>query len=93
MEPRPPDAFLNELASIFPAGRLLTRNAELMAYKSDALTAYRVRPYAVVIPERQDEVIDAVRVCSKFKIPFVARGVERACLEGHCPQLMASLSQ
>jgi len=85
MEPRPPDAFLNELASIFPAGRLLTRNAELMAYESDALTAYRVRPYAVVIPERQDEVIDAVRVCSKFKIPFVARGSGTGLSGGSLP--------
>ena len=62
MESRPPDAFLNELASIFPTGRLLTKTAELMAYESDALTAYRVRPYAVVIPERQDEVVKTGRI-------------------------------
>jgi glycolate oxidase len=74
MESKPPDTFLNELAKIFPAGRLLTKTAELIAYESDALTAYRVRPYAVVIPERQDEVVDTVRICAKFKVPFVARG-------------------
>ncbi len=67
-------AWLAELARIYPHDRLLVQAAQLAPYESDALTAYRARPAAVVIPEMQDEVVDAVRICHKFDIPFVARG-------------------
>lgn len=74
MESRPPEQFFAELSAVFPAERLLTRPAQLVPYESDALTAYRVRPLAVVLPEEQDEVVAAVKICAKHKVPFVARG-------------------
>ncbi|MGC8780126.1 MAG: FAD-linked oxidase C-terminal domain-containing protein [Anaerolineae bacterium] len=67
-------AWLDELARLYPADRLLTRPAQLAPYESDALTAYRSRPAAVVIPESQDEVVETVRVCHRHGVPFVARG-------------------
>jgi glycolate oxidase len=67
-------SFLTALAKIFPPERLLTRPAQLAPFESDALTSYQVRPLAVVIPETQEEVVSAVRVCHKYDIPFVARG-------------------
>jgi glycolate dehydrogenase FAD-linked subunit len=66
--------FQTTLSQIFPADRLLTRAAELVAYQSDALTAYQVRPAAVVIPVTQDEVVETVRLCARHRVPFVARG-------------------
>ena len=50
-------AFLVELSTIYPDDRLLTKQAQLVTYASDALTSYQVRPLAVVLPETQDEVI------------------------------------
>ena len=47
MAERPP---LSRLAEILPPGRFLTRPAELAAYESDGLTAFRSRPVAVVVP-------------------------------------------
>ncbi len=67
-------AWLTELERIYPPDRLLVQAAQLAPYESDALTAYRTRPAAVVIPETQDEVIEAVRVCHRHNVPFVARG-------------------
>ncbi len=67
-------AWLTELARIYPPDRLLVQAAQLAPYESDALTAYKTRPAAVVIPETQDEVVAAVRVCHKYDVPFVARG-------------------
>ncbi|MCX7669984.1 MAG: FAD-binding protein, partial [Anaerolineae bacterium] len=67
-------AWLAELARLYPPERLLTRPAQLVPYESDALTAYRTRPAAVVIPETQDEVIETVRICHRHDVPFVARG-------------------
>jgi hypothetical protein len=46
-------AFLVELSTIYPDDRLLTKQAQLVTYESDALTSYHVRPLAVVLPETQ----------------------------------------
>ncbi len=65
---------LDRLREIFPPSRMLTEAAQLGAYESDALTAFHSRPVAIVIPETQDEVIAAVRICRDTATPFVARG-------------------
>jgi glycolate oxidase len=67
-------SFIEALGALYPPPRLLTRPAQLAPYESDALTALRARPKAVVIAESQDEVIDTVRLCHRFGVPFVARG-------------------
>jgi glycolate oxidase len=77
--------FLAALAGIMPAERLLTRPAQLVPYESDALTAYRARPLAVILPETQDEVIAAVRLCRQFGVPFVARGSGTSLSGGSLP--------
>jgi glycolate oxidase len=79
------DEFLTGLSRVFPAGRLLTRPAQLTPYESDALTAYQVRPRAVVIPETQAEVIEAVRLCHKHQVPFLARGSGTSLSGGSLP--------
>ena len=66
--------WVSALTKIYPGDRLLTQPAQLTPYESDALTAYHSRPAAVVIPETAGEVIEAVRLCHRFGVPFVARG-------------------
>ena len=78
-------AFLNDLAAIFPKDRLLTNASQLTAYESDALTAYRSTPGAVVLPTSVDEVVAAVRACHKHKVPFVARGSGTSLSGGSLP--------
>jgi glycolate oxidase len=75
----------DSLAKIYPAGRFLTRPAQLAPYESDALTTMRTRPLAVVIPETQDEVIETVRLCHRLKVPFVARGSGTSLSGGSTP--------
>jgi glycolate oxidase len=77
--------FLAALSKLYPAGRLLTEPAQLIPYESDALTAYQVRPLAVVVPETQDEVIETVRLCHRFRVPFVARGSGTSLSGGSLP--------
>ena len=81
----PSSPFLSELAHVFPAERLLTKPVQLMAYESDALTAFRQRPLAVVLPESQDEAIAAVRLCHQHNVPFVARGSGTSLSGGSLP--------
>ena len=76
---------LERLRAVFPAERMLTGPAQLGAYESDALTAFHSRPLAIVVPETQDEVITAVRLCHELALPFVARGSGTSLSGGSLP--------
>ncbi len=76
---------LTALARLYPPERLLTRTAQLAAYESDALTAFRQRPAAVVLAESQEEVIETVRLCHQHQVPFVARGSGTSLSGGSLP--------
>ncbi len=80
----PESPVLRRLEALVP-GRLLRGPAQLAAYESDALTAFKATPLAVVVPETQDEVIALVRFCRDEKIPFVARGSGTSLSGGSLP--------
>ncbi len=77
--------FFAELSKIYPPERLLSRPVQLAAFESDALTSFRVRPMAVVMPITQDEVIQTVRACYRHEVPFVARGSGTSLSGGSLP--------
>ena len=76
---------LAELRRLYPAERLLEEPAQLIAYESDGLTAFRARPRAVVLPENRREVIETVRFCQRERLPFVARGSGTSLSGGSMP--------
>ncbi len=78
-------AFFQALSRIYPAERLLTKTVQLLPYESDALTAFRRKPAAVVLPETAQEVIDTVRLCYEAGVPFVARGSGTSLSGGSLP--------
>ncbi len=78
-------AFLSALAKIYPPQRLLTQPVQLTPYESDALTAFRAKPRAVVLPETAAEVIETVRLCYQAEVPFVARGSGTSLSGGSLP--------
>ncbi|MBX7210769.1 MAG: FAD-binding protein [Verrucomicrobiaceae bacterium] len=77
--------FLSRLASLIPHARMIAGGAGLAAYQSDGLTAFAVRPRAVVLPDTADEVIDVVRLCHEHGVPFVARGSGTSLSGGSVP--------
>jgi glycolate oxidase len=76
---------LSRLGEILPPDRLLSNSAQLAAYESDGLTAFRATPLAVAVPEMQDEVVALVRICHELKVPFVARGSGTSLSGGSLP--------
>jgi len=76
---------IDRLQRTLPAGRVLSGPAQLSAYESDGLTAFHVRPLAIVIPESADEVVTTVRFCRNEKLPFVARGSGTSLSGGSIP--------
>lgn len=79
------ETILDALAQLFPPKRLLLERPQLAPYESDALTAFRSRPRGVVLVETQEEVIETVRLCRKFDVPFVARGSGTSLSGGSLP--------
>jgi glycolate oxidase len=63
-----------ELRAIVGSSGLITSSEELRTYESDALTNFRVVPFAVLLPQTTAEVQAIIRVCHREKMPFVARG-------------------
>lgn len=78
-------AFFRSLTALYSPERVLNEDAQLLAYESDALTAFRTRPRAVVLPETEAEVIETVRLCHQAGIPFVARGSGTSLSGGSMP--------
>jgi len=76
---------LDALEQIYPKDRLLTGPAELVPYESDGLTAFRVKPAGVVLPETQEEVVQTVRLCHRHQVPFMARGSATSLSGGSVP--------
>ncbi len=76
---------LAALATLYPPERLLTRAASLASYESDALTAFRTRPLAVVLAETKTEVVETVHLCHAARVPFVARGSGTSLSGGSVP--------
>ena len=77
--------FVDELRKMFTDDQLLTAKSELIAYESDGLTAFKALPRAVVLPEKQSEVIDIVQFCHRYSVPFVARGSGTSLSGGSLP--------
>jgi glycolate oxidase len=77
--------FLAELKQQLPPSRLLKNPAQLSAYASDALTAFRAEPLAVVLPETASEVIQVVKLCARHRVPYVARGSGTSLSGGSLP--------
>lgn len=74
-EPAPLDAALvAELRGIVGEDGVTTDPGRLLVYESDGLTAYRVRPRAVVRPRGTAEVSAVLRALDRAGVPFVARG-------------------
>ena len=76
---------ISDLAQLYPSNRLLTAPAQLAPFESDALTSFSARPKAVVIPESTEEVIETVRACHRYEVPFVARGSGTSLSGGSLP--------
>ena len=77
--------FYSKLRSLFPSDRFYEDAARITPYVSDGLTVFRQEPKAVVMPINNDEVIETLKLCHEFEIPFVARGSGTSLSGGSLP--------
>ena len=53
---------------------VVRKREELLAYECDGLTSYKQQPAIAVLPNTTEEVAAIVKICDRYRIPFVARG-------------------
>src|SRR5258708_32732541 len=84
-------AILNALRAVVDAGDsplpsgLITATNQLQTYECDGLTNMRAVPGAVVLPRSAEQVQAIVRICDRYRIPFVARGAGTGLSGGALP--------
>ena len=79
------ERFLGSLRGLGLGDRVLSDQAELAAFGSDALTAFHERPLAIAVVESAAEVEAVVRLCHQAEVPFVARGSGTSLSGGSLP--------
>lgn len=72
--PRNWTALAQEFAQVVGENNVVQRKEELLVYECDGLTSYKQRPAIVVLPRTTEQVAEAVRICDRHNVPFIARG-------------------
>ena len=73
------------LKKIIKAENVLDHEDEIRPFETDALTAYRQKPLAVVFPENTKEVSKILTYCNKERIKVVPRGAGTGLSGGALP--------
>ncbi len=90
----PPDAsilarrqeIIDGLLTILPASCVISSEDERRAYETDALTAYRRLPLAVILPRSTAEVSRALAYLNSQNVKVVPRGAGTSLAGGAIPQ-------
>jgi glycolate oxidase len=79
------DAIVAGLRQLLPAANVITEPLRLVAYETDALTAYRQTPLAVVLPSTTAEVAHVLRFAAEQGVNVVPRGAGTSLSGGAIP--------
>ena len=74
------------LAALLPPECLIVDEVGRRAYETDALTAYRRPPLAVVLPRTTEEVAKTLKFCREQGVNVVPRGAGTSLAGGAVPQ-------
>src|SRR5215208_3153700 len=80
------DQILTGLAQLVAPEALVTSEDERRAFETDALTAYRKMPLAVVLPSTTEEVSAVLRFCHQHGVKVVPRGAGTSLCGGAIAQ-------
>ncbi len=80
------NSILSGLAPLVSEGSLIFEPIEMRAFETDALTAYRRLPLAVVLPGSTEEVARVMKYCRDAGVNVVARGAGTSLSGGAIPQ-------
>ena len=79
------DALVNSLRKLLPARSIVEDEAGRRTFETDALTAYKCLPLAVVLPTTTEEVSRVLSFCHLAGVRVVARGAGTSLSGGALP--------
>ncbi|NOU06418.1 MAG: FAD-binding protein, partial [Hyphomicrobiaceae bacterium] len=79
------DGIVGELRALLGPDRVVADEHGRRAYETDALTAYRCMPLAVILPRTTAEVASALKYCHANSIKVIARGAGTSLAGGALP--------
>jgi glycolate oxidase len=79
------DEIVAALRTLVGDAHVISSEDERRAYETDALTAYRAVPLAVVLPGSTEEVAGVLKVLSSEKVKVIARGAGTSLSGGALP--------
>ncbi len=79
------DAIVAGLREIVPESGVIAEKLRLKPYETDACTAYRQPPLAVVLPETTEQVAAAMRLCHRNGARVIPRGAGTSLSGGALP--------
>lgn len=77
---------IQDLQKLIPGEGVISDPTELVPYETDAFTAYRRVPLAVVLPETTQQVSAVLKYCDKAGLPVIPRGAGTSLAGGAIPQ-------
>lgn len=77
---------IQSLQKLVPGEGVISDATELVPYETDAFTAYRRVPLAVVLPETTEQVSAVLKYCNKAGLPVIPRGAGTSLAGGAIPQ-------
>jgi glycolate oxidase len=75
----------NRLKSIVGADCILTSPSDLLVYECDGYTIEKNRPDLVAFPTTTEQVVQIVKLCNEFNVPFLPRGAGTSLAGGCLP--------
>jgi glycolate oxidase len=76
------------LGGFLPRHALLWHAEDTTPYECDGLTAYRMQPLVVVLPETEAQVAAVLAACHRLGVPVVARGAGTGLSGGALPHAL-----
>lgn len=76
---------VDALRAVLPKGAVLFNEEDTRPYECDGLAAYRQLPMVVVLPADEAQVIAAINVCRRLRVPIVPRGAGTGLSGGAMP--------
>src|SRR5262245_32618442 len=76
---------LFRLQPIVGSQGLLSSPSDLLVYECDGYTIEKNKPDVVVFPTSTEQVVQIVKLCNEFNVPFLPRGAGTSLAGGCLP--------
>lgn len=80
-----PRSLWRDLQEVLRDDQIILDESGRRAYETDALTAYKVMPLAVAMPETTEQVAAIAKITHRYDIPLVPRGAGTSLAGGAVP--------